>query len=64
MDETKYRYKGVDMLELIEQEMVSLWLDGEIEHILKEDEEFVNVITSAIMLERGYWGKYMVVGEA
>ena len=52
------------MLELIEQEMVSLWLDGEIEHILKEDEEFVNVITSAIMLERGYWGKYMVVGEA
>jgi len=64
MDELKYRIKGVDMLELIEQEMVSMWLHGEIEHILKEDEEFVNVITSAIMLERGYWSKYMPVGEA
>ena len=29
-----------------------------------EDEEFVNVITSAIMLERSYWSKYMPVGEA
>jgi uncharacterized protein YifE (UPF0438 family) len=64
MDEFKYRIKGVDMLELIEQEMVSMWLHGEIEHILKEDEEFVNVITSAIMLERSYWSKYMPVGEA
>ena len=64
MDEFKYRVKGVDMLELIEQEMVSMWLHGEIEHILKEDEEFVNVITSAIMLERSYWSKYMPVGEA
>tara|TARA_B100000287_G_scaffold35408_1_gene32625 strand:+ start:347 stop:541 length:195 start_codon:yes stop_codon:yes gene_type:complete len=64
MDELKYRVKGVDMLELIEQEMVAMWLHGEIEHILKEDEEFVNVITSAIMLERSYWSKYMPVGEA
>ena len=64
MDEFKYRIKGVDMLELVEQEMVAMWLHGDIEHILKEDEEFVNVITSAIMLERGYWSKYMPVGEA
>ena len=64
MDEFKYRIKGVDMLELVEQEMVAMWLHGDIEHILKADEEFVNVITSAIMLERSYWSKYMPVGEA
>ena len=64
MDEIKYKVKGVNMLELIEQEMVSMWLEGEIKHIIKEDEELVEVITSAIMLERGYWSKYMPVGEA
>ncbi len=39
MDELKYKLKGVDMLELVEQEMVSMWLHGDIEHILKEDED-------------------------
>ena len=64
MDDNRYRVKGVNILDIIENEMVSLWLSAEIPEVLKEDEEFVEVITSAIMLERGYWSKFMAVGEA
>ena len=64
MDDNRYRVKGVNILDIIETEMVSLWLSAEIPEVLKEDEEFVEIITSAIMLERVYWSKYMVVGEA
>ena len=64
MEDNRYKVKGVNILDIIEHEMVSLWLSAEIPEVLKEDEEFVEVITSAIMLERGYWSKFMVVGEA
>ena len=64
MDDNRYKVKGVNILDIIEHEMVSLWLSAEIPEVLKEDEEFVEIITSAIMLERGYWSKFMVVGEA
>jgi len=53
------------MLDVIEEEMIQLWNTNDtIPALLKEDEEFVGVITSAIMLERSHWGKYMIVGEA
>ena len=64
MDDNRYKVKGINILDIIEHEMVSLWLSAEIPEVLKEDEEFVEIITSAIMLERVYWSKYMVVGEA
>ena len=64
MEDNRYKVKGINILDIIETEMVSLWLSAEIPEVLKEDEEFVEIITSAIMLERVYWSKYMVVGEA
>ena len=62
MKETKYN--DIDILEVIEQEMLTLWITDEIPFLLKKDEDFVQIITSAIMLERPYWSKYMTVGEA
>ncbi len=62
MKETKYN--DIDILEVIEQEMLALWITDEIPHLLRKDEDFVQIITSAIMLERPYWSKYMTVGEA
>mgnify|MGYP003153189222 FL=1 len=62
MKETKYN--DIDILEVIEQEMLALWITDEIPFLLKKDEDFVQIITSAIMLERPYWSKYMTVGEA
>ena len=61
----KNKHKDIEILEVIEQEMLLLWVDDkEIPHLLKKDEDFVKVITAAIMLERPYWSKFMVVGEA
>jgi len=55
----------VDILEMVEQEMVQLWADSKsIPKLLKEDPEFVGVIIDGIMLERSFWSKNMVVGEA
>jgi len=62
MKETKYN--DIDILEVIEQEMLALWITDEIPYLLRKDEDFVQIITSAIMLERPYWSKYMTVGEA
>ena len=62
MKETKYN--DIDILEVIEQEMLALWITDEIPFLLKKDEDFVQIITSAFMLERPYWSKYMTVGEA
>ena len=61
----KNKHKDIEILEVIEQEMLLLWVDDqEIPHLLEKDEDFVKVITSAIMLERPYWSQFMVVGEA
>ena len=61
----KNKHKDIEILEVIEQEMLFLWEDDkEIPHLLEKDEDFVKVITSAIMLERPYWSQFMVVGEA
>ena len=61
----KNKHKDIEILEVIEQEMLLLWVDAkEIPHLLEKDEDFVKVITSAIMLERPYWSQFMVVGEA
>ena len=62
MKETKYN--DIDILEVIEQEMLALWITDEIPYLLRKDEDFVQIITSAIMLERPYWSRYMTVGEA
>ena len=65
MEELIYKLNGVRMLDVVEEEMIQLWLRNDtITYLLKEDEEFVSVVTSAIMLERGFWSKYMTVGEA
>ena len=55
----------IELLNIIEQDMILLWANSSgIPSLLKEDEEFVSVITSAIMLEIGYWRQFMEVGEA
>ena len=65
MEELIYKLNGVRMLDVVEEEMIQLWLrDDTIPYLLKEDEEFVSVVTSAIMLEKDFWSKYMTVGEA
>ena len=65
MEELIYKLNGVRMLDVVEEEMIQLWLrNATIPYLLKEDEEFVGVVTSAIMLEKDFWKKYMVVGEA
>ena len=65
MEELIYKLNGVKMLDVVEEEMIQLWLRNDtIPYLLKEDEEFVSVVTSAIMLERDFWNKHMVVGEA
>jgi len=53
-----------DIIEIIEQEMISMWNTGEIPILLKKDPEFVQVIMEGLMLERSFWSKNMVVGEA
>ncbi len=65
MEELIYKLNGVRMLDVVEEEMIQLWLRNDtIPYLLKEDEEFVSVVTSAIMLEKDFWIKYMIVGEA
>ena len=65
MEELIYKLNGVRMLDVVEEEMIQLWLRNDtIPHLCREDEEFVSVITSAIMLERDFWNKHMIVGEA
>ena len=65
MEELIYKLNGVRMLDVVEEEMIQLWLRNDtIPYLLKEDEECVGVVTSAIMLEKDFWKKYMVVGEA
>ena len=64
MDDNRYRVKGVNIIDIIETEMVMLWCTDEIPNLIKEDEEFIEVITSALMLEKGYWSKFMVIGES
>ena len=65
MEELIYKLNGVRMLDVVEEEMIQLWLRNDtIPYLLKEDEEFVSVVTSAIMLEKDFWSKYMTVGEA
>jgi len=50
---------------MVEAEMLQLWADSKsIPKLLKEDPEFVEVIVDGIMLERSFWSKNMVVGEA
>ena len=53
-----------DIIEIIEQEMISMWNTGEIPILLKKDPEFVQVIMEGLTLERSFWSKNMVVGEA
>jgi len=59
------KWKVTDLMEMVEQEMLILWADEvSIPNLLKEDLEFVNVIIQGIMLEKNFWNKQMVVGEA
>ena len=54
-----------DMIELIEQEMMILWADDvSIPKLLQEDSDFVHIMVDGIMLERSFWSRHMVVGEA
>ena len=56
---------SIERIELIEREMVLMWADGdEVVHQLKIDKEFIQVITEAIFMDRGYWSQFMIVGEA
>jgi hypothetical protein len=56
---------SINILEMVEAEMVQLWADGKsIPKLLKEDPEFVEVIVDGIMLERNFWSRNIVVGEA
>ena len=54
-----------DIVELIEQEMMILWADDvSIPKLLQEDSDFVHIMVDGIMLERSFWSRHMVVGEA
>ena len=54
-----------DLVELIEQEMMILWADDvSIPKLLQEDSDFVHIMVDGIMLERSFWSRHMVVGEA
>tara|TARA_E500000318_G_scaffold99138_2_gene100997 strand:- start:147 stop:344 length:198 start_codon:yes stop_codon:yes gene_type:complete len=56
---------AMKVLEVVEQEMIMMWLDDKhIPKLIKEDVEFVRTIVSAVMLERHYWMNFMEVGEA
>ena len=54
----------MQIIEIIEQEMIALWATDELPHLLKKDEEFVKILTEGIWMEKSFWSKYMVVGEA
>ena len=41
-----------------------MWATGEIPHLLKNDPEFVKVITEGIYMEKSFWKRHMVIGEA
>ena len=65
MEELIYKLNGVRMLDVVEEEMIQLWLRNDtIPYLLKEDEEFVSVVTSRLCWNVGFGVKYMVVGEA
>tara|TARA_R110001592_G_scaffold204528_1_gene454589 strand:- start:1734 stop:1937 length:204 start_codon:yes stop_codon:yes gene_type:complete len=67
MADTKFNPDEIamQMIEVVEQEMVLMWLDEkEIKTLLDEDVEFLKTIVSAVMLERQYWMRFMEVGEA
>ena len=56
---------SINILEMVEAEMLQLWADSKsIPKLLKEDPEFVGVIIDGIMLERSFWSRNMIVGEA
>ena len=58
-------WKVTDLMEMVEQEMLILWADRvSIPKLLKDDPEFVSVIVQGIMLEKNFWNKQMVIGEA
>ena len=63
-DEPNKSVDTFDILEIIEAEMMSMWASGEIENLLTEDPDFVRAIMDGIMLEKSFWSKNMVVGEA
>jgi len=63
-DEPTKSIDTFDILEIIEAEMMSMWASGEIENLLTEDPDFVRAIMDGIMLEKSFWSKNMVVGEA
>jgi hypothetical protein len=63
-DEPTKSVDTFDILEIIEAEMMSMWASGEIENLLSEDPDFVRAIMDGIMLEKSFWSKNMVVGEA
>ena len=63
-DEPTKSIDTFDILEIIEAEMMSMWASGEIENLLSEDPDFVRAIMDGIMLEKSFWSKNMVVGEA
>jgi len=63
-DEPNKSIDTFNILEIIEAEMMSMWASGEIENLLSEDPDFVRAIMDGIMLEKSFWSKNMVVGEA
>ena len=60
----KDKLTDFDVIEIIEQEMISMWATGEIPHLLKNDPEFVKVITEGIYMEKSFWKRHMVIVEA
>tara|TARA_R100000742_G_C4264660_1_gene82590 strand:+ start:115 stop:312 length:198 start_codon:yes stop_codon:yes gene_type:complete len=63
-DSKKVSDEVYNIIEIIEQEMMLMWATGEIPYLLEHDPEFVDVIMDGVMLERSFWRKCMVVGEA
>ena len=54
-----------DIVYKIEQEMVGMWASGEVKHVMNDDPEFVNMIMTAVMLDKEHFRAMgLEIGEA
>jgi len=54
-----------EVIEVIESEMVSMWLLGEAPYVMEQDEEYIVLVLTAVFFERDHFKELgMVIGEA
>ena len=54
-----------EVIHEIESEMVSLWSTGEVQHVMKVDPEFIDMIMTAVHFDKDHFRALgMEIGEA